>query len=43
MLLQGRGGQILLRLGMYFGGLLLDKLSGRDSVTQVQLRASQLR
>jgi predicted unusual protein kinase regulating ubiquinone biosynthesis (AarF/ABC1/UbiB family) len=43
LVIMGRGGEILLRLGMYFGGLLLDKLSGRDSVTQVQLRASQLR
>ncbi len=42
-LLQSRGGEILGRLGLYFGGLLLDKISGRDTVTQVRLRASQLR
>lgn len=40
---QARGGEILFRLGLYFGGLLLDTVSGRDSVSHVQLRASQLR
>ena len=43
-LLQGRGFEIIFRLGLYFGGLAIDYLSGEvDSTEQVKFRAAQLR
>lgn len=41
--LQARGGEILGRLGLYFAGLLIDKVSGTDDTNRVRLRAAQLR
>ncbi len=40
---QARGGEILGRLGLYFAGLIIDKVSGTDDTIRVRLRAAQLR
>ena len=41
---QGRGFEMVLRLGLYFGGLAVDYVTGQaDSVDRVQYRAAQLR
>mmetsp|Transcript_18681 Transcript_18681/g.56469 ORF Transcript_18681/g.56469 Transcript_18681/m.56469 type:complete len:672 (-) Transcript_18681:1930-3945(-) len=41
--IMARGGEILGRLGLYFAGLLIDKVSGTDDTNRVRLRAAQLR
>ena len=41
---QGRGFEMVFRLGLYFGGLAVDYVTGQaDSVNRVQYRAAQLR
>lgn len=41
---QGRGFEMVVRLGLYFGGLAVDYVTGQaDTTDRVQYRAAQLR